>query len=115
MKFYRLEYSPGYIGSAASISGSCGSEKAWFDFVPDNFIGVEIVEPCRIHDYDYTVGGTKKDKLKADRRFRKNLRVCVLNDTNLIFRDTNLALCEVYYKMVRKYGSSSFNFHTEEK
>lgn len=112
MKFYKLDKPPGYEGSASSISGSCGSEKAWFDFVPDRFIGVVITEPCRIHDYDYTIGGTEKDRYKADRRFRKNLRACVLNDESLIFRDTNLHLCELYYKMVRKHGASSFNFHT---
>jgi hypothetical protein len=115
MNFYKLEIPLGFKGSAAEISGGCGSDKAWIDLVPDRFIGVDISIACKCHDYLYTIGGTKKDKLKADRMFKRNLIALVQNDHNLIFRDTNLALCKIYYEAVRGFGDSSFNFRNINK
>lgn len=111
MKFYKLDEPKGYKGSAASMSGGCGSDGALFDYVPDNFIGVNILEPCRIHDYRYGIGGTEKDREVADREFRSNLRCCVMNESSLICKSTNLWLCEVYYVAVHRYGMKSFNYH----
>ena len=114
MKIYSLIIPPGYPGSAASISGGCGSDGALFDLVPDNFIGVDILECCRIHDFLYTVGGSEEDKIKADRMFRTNLIRSVFNDSNLIFRSTNLALARLYYKAVCEFGHSSFNYRKDK-
>lgn len=111
MKFYDLIIPDGFKGSASAISGGCGSDKSWVDFIPDNFVGVNIKICCQIHDYLYTTGGTEKDRELADRMFRTNMKITVFNDSNLIFRDTNLKLCEVYYIAVRRYGASSFNYH----
>jgi len=110
MKFYNLIIPNGFKGSASDLSGSCGSEKAWFDFIPDNFVGVNISKACKIHDYLYTIGGTKKDKIKADKMFKKNLTALVLNNGDLIWRDTNLALVNAYYLAVSRFGDSSFNY-----
>ena len=112
MKFYNLIYPKGCKKSAAYLaSNGCGADGALFDLVPDNFLGVDISEPCKIHDYCYFIGGTEKDRELADRMFRSNLRTCVLNDDNLIFRDTNLKLCELYYIAVRRFGMSNFNYN----
>ena len=89
MKFYKLIIPKGFKGSAASMSGSCGSDGAFFDFVPDNFIGIDIRICCQIHDYMYSIGGTEKDRESADRTFRTNMRTQVLNDSSLIFRVAN--------------------------
>ena len=115
MKFYRLIIPKGFRGSASEMSGGCGSDKAWFDFVPDNFVGVDISICCKIHDYLYSIGGTETDKEKADLMFYANLKRTVLNDDNLIFRKTNLWLAKTYYKAVRDYGKSSFNYSKSEK
>ena len=111
MQFYKLDIPKGYKGSAASKSGGCGADGELFDFVPDNFIGVNIREACKIHDYRYEIGGIEKDRYMADREFRSNLRCLVLNSSNLIFKSTNLHLCELYYVAVRRYGYRYFNYH----
>jgi len=115
MKFYKLIIPKGFKGSAASMSGSCGSDGALFDLVPDNFVGVNIKKCCQIHDYLYGLGGTESDKEKADLMFYTNLKRTVLNDSNLVLRTTNLWLAKVYYKAVRDYGKSSFNYSKNEK
>jgi hypothetical protein len=109
-KFYDLITPDGFKGSASELSGSCGSDKAWFDFIPDNFVGVDISLACKIHDYMYVIGGTEKDKIKADKTFKKNLTALVLNNGDLAWRDTNLALVNAYYLAVSRFGDSSFNY-----
>ena len=111
MKFYDLIIPDGFKGSASEMSGGCGSDKAWFDFIPDNFVGVSVKLPCKIHDHLYTIGGTEKDRLRADKMFRTNMKRTVLNDGDLVWKDTNLALVETYYLAVRQFGIRSFNYH----
>ena len=115
MKFYKLIIPKGFKGSAASISGSCGSDGALFDLVPDNFVGVDIKRCCQVHDYLYAIGGTEQDKIKADKMFYTNLFRTVMNDSSLIARSTNLWLAKVYYKAVRDFGSGSFNYHKKNE
>ena len=115
MKFYELSKPDGYEGSSAQLGGGCGSDGAMFDLVPDNFVGVNVSEPCKIHDYRYGIGGTEKDRDVADREFRSNLRCCVLNNHNLVTRCTNLWLCELYYIAVHRYGMSSFNYQVQNQ
>jgi hypothetical protein len=110
VKFYTLIIPKDFYKSASYISGGCGSDNSWIDLVPDRFLLLDITICCKIHDYLYTIGGTEKDRLRADRMFRTNLRRTVLNDRNLLTRDTNLFLCNVYYRAVRKFGKSSFNY-----
>lgn len=110
MKFYKLIIPKGFRGSAAEMSGGCGSDGALFDYVPDSFLGVDISLACKIHDYCYSIGGSEADKIKADKMFYENLKRCVLNDSDLITRTTNLWLARVYYKAVRNFGGKSFNY-----
>lgn len=113
MKFYRLIIPKGFRGSAAEMSGGCGPDGSLFDLVPDNFIGVDISLCCKIHDYLYGIGGSEEDKIKADKMFYQNLKRCVLNDSGLITRTTNLWLAKIYYKAVRDQGNKYFNYHSE--
>ena len=108
MKFYKLIIPKGFRGSAAELSGGCGSDGALFDYVPDNFLGVDISLCCKIHDYLYTIGLTEEDKVLADKMFYKNLVRCVENDSPLIFKTTNLWLAKKYYQAVRDFGADSF-------
>jgi len=115
MKFYKLIIPKGFKGSAAEMSGGCGPEKSWFDLVPDHFIGVDISTPCKIHDFCYTIGGTEEDKIEADKMFHTNLVRTVKNDDSLIFREANLDLADLYYRMVRDHGHNYFNYSKSEK
>ena len=110
MNFYNLEYPPGYKNSASALSGGCGSDKAWIDLVPDKIFGLDITEACKIHDYMYVIGGSRQDKIKADKLFYRNLKTIVLNNHNLAMRKSWLATIKLYYIAVRDFGDSSFNF-----
>jgi hypothetical protein len=100
----------GFEGSSAQLGGSCGSDGSLFDLVPDNFIGVDILLCCQVHDYRYFIGGNKRARYRADREFRTNLRKTVLKESNILFKHINLHLADLYYKAVREFGESSFNF-----
>ena len=115
MEFYKLDIPKGYKGSAASMSGGCGAQGQFFDLVPDNFVGVNIREACCIHDFLYSIGGTEKNRDIADRMFRSNLKCLVLNGSSLIFKSTNLWLCEIYYIAVHRKGMQFFNYSEEYK
>lgn len=107
-QFYKIIKPKGFKGSAAEMSGGCGADGALFDYVPDNFIGVDISLACKIHDYMYSVGNTQEDKVRADQIFYKNLKRIVLNDSGLIFRTTNLRLAKLYYIAVRDLGDDAY-------
>ena len=108
MKYYSLIKPKGFKGSAAEMSGGCGADGALFDYVPDNFIGVNISMACKIHDYMYGIGKTEADKVKADKMFYTNLKRLVTNDSSLIFRTTNLRLARLYYVAVRDMGHDAY-------
>lgn len=105
---YEIEYPLGCKESSAYLASTgCGS--GWNDgLVPDNLIGLDISEACKIHDYCYTVGVNKKDKVKADKLFYRNLKNIVYSDNKLILRTTRLALAYAYYKFVSDFGDSYF-------
>lgn len=54
------------------ICNGCGSKALEF-MVPDNLLGLDIEESCRIHDWCYHTGKTIKDKESADRVFLNNM------------------------------------------
>lgn len=105
---YKIIYPKGCLESAAYLA-STGCGTGWNDkLVPDNLIGLDISECCKIHDYMYTVGRTSKDRNKADRLFYKNMKAIVMNDSDLILRATRLAMAWAYYIAVVEFGKSSF-------
>lgn len=111
MKFYKLIIPKGFKGSAADLGGGCGPDGSLFDLVPDNFIGVDISIACKVHDYCYEIGGSEADRVKADKMFHTNLIRCVMNDSSLITRTTNLWLAKKYYQAVKEFGHKYFNYH----
>lgn len=42
----------------------------------DTILMVDRRSACHWHDWSYTLGGCKADRLKADRRFYRNCRAC---------------------------------------
>ena len=84
--------------------GSYGLEK----LVPDNLLGVEIAEACRIHDWEYGEGATQEDRKNADERFLHNMRHLVDVEGGFVLRMLRRLLAWWYYRAVRKFGSDAF-------
>jgi len=77
----------------------CGPGTGFGEFiVPDLNILVDVVA-CMQHDDCYAQGGDESDREQCDEEFR--------DDLNLY---TNPFAAEFYYRMVRLFGSGSFNY-----
>ena len=87
----------------------CGVANAWFDYVPDRFIGTNVRHACFIHDWEYYLGLTLEDKKKADDNFKANLRILIeLDTTNRVLIKVKYTLACVYYLGVKHFGHKSF-------
>lgn len=105
-----LDYSSTYVGSAEQLSnnGACGS---WWNnwFVPDSLLGVDINECCKIHDHDYRVGKTKKDKDNADARFRQNMYIVVIRESDSsVLEFLRKEEADLFYSVVCEHGDDAF-------
>lgn len=85
----------------------CGPKEWKFDLVPDNLLGVPVREACCIHDWEYTVGGSERDRNVADRRFLHNLRA-LASAAGGPFKPIRWALAWVYYAAVARHGGAFF-------
>lgn len=75
--------------------------------VPSTLYGLECLEAFNIHDFDYWLGVTQEDKIKADFRMLNNLFVLILNYGGWLmvprmFRAT------LYFIAVAKFGKKAF-------
>ncbi|MBI9090126.1 MAG: hypothetical protein JEZ12_13000 [Desulfobacterium sp.] len=59
----------------AEICNGCGGKDSWFK--PGHADLFRL--PCQPHDYDYAVGGSPWDKVKADWRLRHRIRIQISN------------------------------------
>lgn len=112
----------------------CGADRSKIDYVPDNVIGVDVQEPCCIHDHRYEIGGTEEDKELADTELMNNIVFKVNAYINTKIDCTNLPwwkcayaktkhalypswsarhIAMIYYNMVMSFGKKSFNLHEE--
>lgn len=89
----------------------CGPQGLFgIDLVPDKFIGLPDFEVAGdLHDFRYYIGGTKKDKLKADRELRRNMLKLVAQ-YSLVERARMRVISELYYLAVRIGGNKCFNY-----
>ena len=92
-------------------SFGCGPGGIGDWFVPDNILGVDISEACRIHDCDYRFGkgNTEEYRKEVDRIFMYNMVKLISEYKNYHWLLVNrLKIAKFYYIIVRKYGSESF-------
>jgi hypothetical protein len=103
--------------------------KTWFlsKLVPDTLWGVDISRCCRLHDEDYTRGGTEKDRLIADTRFKERIFNKIYRtlyrtgdyEKNKKFNKGVLKKASrgstLYFLGVRVGGSKQFNYREPEK
>jgi hypothetical protein len=74
--------------------------------VPDTMYGESIFLACQIHDWMYSKGKTKKDKMIADRVFLINM--VELIDDDEFFDTLRLRRVMTYYQAVSAGGDGSF-------
>jgi len=102
MKNY-LEYPWGYKeGLATEVNNGCGPEGWKGKIIPDTIYGISIKEACKIHDYEYFIGKTLKDKERADKRFLKNMKLIFEHKANCskIFNPSRGIGAYIYYSKI---------------
>jgi hypothetical protein len=92
----------------------CGADSARIDLVPDSILLVSVRDACCPHDFEYTVGGTQKDKTRADRRFLANMLKIINSQPWYYPKEIAKGIAFSYYYAVRLEGDKHFNF-TQEK
>jgi len=65
---------------------------------------------CDKHDVLYTIGGTQKDKEKADGTFYRYMLLDVANEDNRLKRIYYRMWAYVYRRMVGKHGKKFFSY-----
>jgi hypothetical protein len=80
--------------------------------VPDTMWGLDISESCRIHDWYYRFYSDRSEAARewADICLRENsLLIVRTHSTNWFTKTFRAIRCKTYYKMVRRFGESSWN------
>ena len=89
----------------------CGPEGSLIaKIVPDTIYGVDVSYCCFLHDQAYRKGGTKADRLEADRDFRDLLRARAAARLPLLLQPLALIRCQIYYLAVRALGWRCFTY-----
>lgn len=94
--------------SGAERLATCnGCGPASLKFKLDKWLGVNLFESCLRHDYDYSQGGTHRDRRVADVRFLMNCFIqIILSESRWMFVRVLGAL--VFYMAVRVFGRRHF-------
>lgn len=89
-----------------AICNGCGGKGS---FVPvPNF---RFKASCNHHDYNYFLGGTEKDRLKADTQFLEAMILDAGLNGNLFRRIFYKFWAYIYYFAVRIFGKKYFNYN----
>lgn len=69
-----LDYPVGWDERVANeVNNGCGPDGWKGIIVPDTIYGIHIGEACKIHDFEFFVGGSRFFFNKANDRFHKNI------------------------------------------
>lgn len=88
------------------ICNGCGSKGGLN--VPDTMYGLDMSEPCQIHDFMYHVGKTNADKEEADRTFLNNMNRVIEARSWRFLKPLRYARAKEYYIAVKYFGGSAF-------
>lgn len=110
-KAYSLDESFDYINASneekSKIINKCGPDGFINYLVPDHILGLNVESACNVHDWDYSQAKDHKDLEKADKRFQKNLKKIITNETkNPILRFLRKGIAKIYYWAVRLYSQT---------
>ena len=104
MKHY-VEYPFKYDEDLANkVNNGCGPEGWKGKVVPDTIYGINVGEACKIHDYEFELGGTILDFDRANKRFLRNLKHICKHDCTWRSRfltPLRMIRCNTYYKFVK--------------
>ncbi len=95
----------------ATIVNGCGPGGWKVDLVPDNLLGLDISEPCDIHNWRYEEGETEEDKRVGDLELRGNLIATINHEhdwDDMVLRPHRYLLAYEYYEAVHLFGDSAF-------
>jgi hypothetical protein len=94
---------------AKGVLNGCGGKGGWLN--PPDFI---FTASCNHHDFNYWLGNTEEDRLKADRQFYQ----AMINDANehpWYKRYFYKTLAWIYYKAVRLFAKKFFHYAKQER
>jgi len=82
--------------------------------IPDRLLGLHLEEDCYHHDWNYLLGGSEADRIKADWQFYERMRDRAKQATqrwwSYALRPFYLLTAWTYYRAVRAMGASSFHY-----
>ena len=94
------------------LRAPCGPKKALGGLmamlVPDDLLELDIRLACGIHDFDYSCGKSKAEKIEADWNLLRNLVILIVERGGLHRFGKRLFLAVVYFFAVRFCGGSAF-------
>ena len=105
-------YPPGFANldqeqRAKFLAAPCGPGKGVISWiVPEDLFGLDVRQCCAVHDYSYSRGKTKSDKIEADITFLHNLLFCVITGRARMKSRATLAI--IYYLAVRFFGGCAY-------
>lgn len=88
----------------AILCNGCGPKSGWIP-VPDFF----FTASCDQHDFNYWLGCTWRDRLKADNQFYAAMRL------DAGWNPAKLIICLIFYLAVRFCGAPFFHFADHER
>jgi len=71
----------------------------------DRCFAVLLTPACHLHDYQYSLGGGKRERFAADSKLYRNLRRC----------DLGKFMATIYWMEVRLWGHRHFHWTSEPK
>ena len=101
----KLEAPRSYIEASPEerrdVSNGCGPDGA-SSVVPNNILGLNILESCNIHDWEYSTGDDIRSCIDA--RFYRNL-LCTVNEKGGLLLYPRRWIAFWYYKILINAGS----------
>ena len=89
----------------------CGPKGAYF-LIPDTLWGLNVTEPCNIHDWCYRTRKTEHDRHDADMMFLDNMLVLIdENTTSRLLKRLRRRRARTYYKVVHRFGGPYYRAH----
>jgi len=96
---------------ADRVNDGCGPGGWKNNLIPDVFLWADFKEACRIHDYDFFLGGNLADFEAANERFYQNMLIAIHNCQKAkLLNPVKRAMARLYRNKVIKYGKLFFNW-----
>jgi hypothetical protein len=92
----------------AAICNGAGAAGKWISsIIPNTMYGLDCTEAFNIHDYDYDVGASRDDKIRADRNLLNNLLTLINHKGGWLMLPRQWRAMK-YYEAVQMMGDEAF-------